>query len=133
MLVEGRARVRQDGRKARPNEREIVRRRQRGILLLVLVTLLSVAGCTGGGGRFVDPKSSGGSAAGPALGVTPADKATDVPVSIEVGLGQGGKVQSVELTAGGKAVTGKPREDGSPWGPVEPPDLNTHEPAQGTG
>src|SRR2546423_14562243 len=116
MLVEGRARVRQDGRKARPNEREIVRRRQRGILLLVLVTLLSVAGCTGGGGRVVDPKSSGGSAAGPALGVTPADKATDVPVSIEVGLGQGGKVQSVELAAGGEAGTRQLRPGRRAWG-----------------
>src|SRR2546430_8749461 len=116
MLVEGRARVRQDGRKARPNEREIVRRRQRGILLLVLVTLLSVAGCTGGGGRFVDPKSSGGSAAGPALGVTPADKATDVPVSIEVGLGQGGKGPSVELTRGGTGGTLQSREAREPRG-----------------
>src|SRR2546430_14407785 len=96
MLVEGRARVRQDGRKARPNEREIVRRRQRGILLLVLVTLLSVAGCTGGGGRFVDPKSSGGSAAGPALGATPAAQATHVPGSVEVRPGPGREVQSVQ-------------------------------------
>jgi lipoprotein-anchoring transpeptidase ErfK/SrfK len=112
-----------------------MRRRERLALLVVLVGVLGVAGCTGGNGnRFVNPGSSGASTSGAALGVTPADKATDVPVSIEVGIGQGGKLSKVELTDGsGKAVAGKLREDGSSWVPDEPLDYTTTYKVQATG
>src|SRR5256886_16633870 len=49
------------------------------------------------------------------------------------GVGRGGKVKWVELTAGGKAVTGKLREDGSSWGPDEPLDYTTTYTAKVTG
>src|SRR6266545_1848840 len=107
-------------------------RRERGVALAALVAVLCLVGCTGGGARFVQP--SGSASAGVTLGVIPADKATDVPVSAEVGLGQGAKLEAVELTdAGGKRVPGKLRDDRSSWVPDEPLDYTTTYTARVTG
>jgi lipoprotein-anchoring transpeptidase ErfK/SrfK len=113
--------------------REIMKRRAHVVLLAALVAVLGLAGCSGGGGRFVSPGGSA-SSSGESLGVTPADKAADVPVSAEVGLGQKGKVTAVELTdAASKQVPGKLREDGSSWVPDEPLDYTTTYHAKVTG
>jgi lipoprotein-anchoring transpeptidase ErfK/SrfK len=85
---------------------------------------LALAGCTGGD----DGDRPGGSAAGRAdrptatIKLTPADKATGVPVSAEIGVSvSGGKLAEVALaTESGEAVEGELREDGSAWVPAEP-------------
>jgi lipoprotein-anchoring transpeptidase ErfK/SrfK len=58
--------------------------------------------------------------------VTPTDKQAKVPVSTEVGIKVGGgSVEEVSLTdAGGKAVAGSLREDGSGWVPSKPLHYN---------
>jgi lipoprotein-anchoring transpeptidase ErfK/SrfK len=81
--------------------------------------LLGVAGCTGGN-RWSSP---GGSAAPAAnVTITPADNATDVPVSAEIAAKvDKGKVTAVSLAdASGAAVSGKMRTDGSSWVPDQP-------------
>lgn len=56
------------------------------------------------------------------LAVTPAEAATDVPVSAEIGVkATGGKVSGVTLTdAAGAAVAGEMRADGTSWVPASP-------------
>jgi lipoprotein-anchoring transpeptidase ErfK/SrfK len=98
---------------------------RRRLLLVALAALLALAGCSSGGTRFVQP--GGHASSGAALGVTPADKATGVPVSAEVALAdKGAKLGAVSLTdAGGKQVAGGLRTDGSSWVPDEPLDYST--------
>jgi lipoprotein-anchoring transpeptidase ErfK/SrfK len=109
-------------------------RRRHAVAVAALVAVFALAGCTGGGGgRFVSPGGSGAASAGAALNVTPADKATDVPVSVEVGLARG-KLSAVELSdPNGKAVPGKLRDDHSSWVPDEPLDYTTTYRAKVTG
>jgi len=100
-----------------------VRAARAAALATALAVLITVAGCTGddgspsGGGGDDQPK-------GPTveLSVTPADKTTDVPVSAEISVtAKGGEVTEVTLAgAGGKAVEGALRPDGSSWVPAEP-------------
>src|SRR4051794_11834147 len=56
------------------------------------------------------------------VAVTPAEAATDVPVSAEIEVkATGGKVSEVTLSdAGGAAVTGAMRADGTSWVPASP-------------
>jgi lipoprotein-anchoring transpeptidase ErfK/SrfK len=104
------------------------RRRRAGALLAAagLAAVLAAGGCTDDG----EPSSPGGGATeGPSidLAVTPADKATDVPVSVEIGVkAGGGKVTKVELAdAGGRAVEGAMRDDATSWVPAEPLEYTT--------
>jgi lipoprotein-anchoring transpeptidase ErfK/SrfK len=64
----------------------------------------------------------GAKEAGVELTVTPAEGATDVPVSAEIGVqAKGGTVTSVALTdASGAAVAGEMRADGTSWVPASP-------------
>src|SRR5439155_911699 len=80
--------------------------RSRSAVVVVLAVLLGLAGCTSGN-KFQNPS---GAAAGQTakVTVTPADNATDVPVSAEIGVHvDTGKVTGVTLAdAGGAAVYG---------------------------
>jgi lipoprotein-anchoring transpeptidase ErfK/SrfK len=101
-----------------------MRRQGRTAVAAALVAVLGLAGCSGGGVRFVQPGASANK--GSALGVVPADNAADVPVSVEVGLQGGGKLTAVELSdAAGKQVPGKMRDDASSWVPDDPLDYTT--------
>ena len=102
-------------------------RRIASVVLAVLLaaTAAGAAGCTGGpdGGGETGAGSSGGKAdKGPTVALTPADKATDVPVSTEIAPdGEGTKLKEVSLAAqDGQEVAGALREDGSSWVPTEP-------------
>lgn len=76
---------------------------------------------SGGGAKMKTPE------AGIELTVTPADKATGVPVSVEIeAKAKDGKVTEMSLAdAAGKAVDGELRADGSSWVPAEPLDYTT--------
>ncbi|WP_033665018.1 L,D-transpeptidase [Salinispora oceanensis] len=91
--------------------------RRRMTLLTVTVAAVSVAlvGCTVGERKEARP-------APPELTVTPADQATDVPISAEVGTAvKGGTITAVRVTDdAGNEVKGEPREDGSTWVPSKP-------------
>ncbi|HEV7896524.1 MAG TPA: Ig-like domain-containing protein [Planosporangium sp.] len=102
-----------------------MRRQRRAAVVTALVAALGLAGCGAADNKFVKPGSSGGASA-PSLNVSPANDATDVPVSVEVGL-QGGadKLVSVQLTGKDKPVSGKLRDDTSSWIPDEPLDYDT--------
>ncbi|MDT5035419.1 MAG: hypothetical protein QOE03_604 [Micromonosporaceae bacterium] len=111
--------------------------------IAVLVTVLGLAGCSGGP-RFVKPGTSSGRASGTTLGITPPTGATDVPVSIEIAAGGGGaggkagtsgaRLTAVTLTdAAGAAVAGKMRDDASSWVPDEPLDYTTTYTVRATG
>src|SRR5689334_19181092 len=112
-----------------------MRRHRRTLALAVLVGALSLAGCSHGGPTFVRPGASHGSTTGFSLGVTPADNATDVPVSAEIGKADDNvKLAKVELTdADGKQVAGAMRPDGSSWVPDEPLDYSTKYTVKATG
>lgn len=91
---------------------------------LVAAVLATAGGCTSGSdgdsnGDSPDQKPKGPTAT---VVLTPADKATDVPVSEELGLKvSGGEVTAVKLAAqDGTEVAGQMREDGSSWVPDEP-------------
>jgi lipoprotein-anchoring transpeptidase ErfK/SrfK len=108
-------------------DEEIMRRQRRAAVVAALVAVLGLAGCGGGGNKFVGPSRSSSSAPGAALNVTPAQNAADVPVSVELGLqGGGDRLAAVELADGkGKPVTGKLRDDASSWIPDDPLDYTT--------
>ena len=91
------------------------------VVATVLVTVLALTGCSKSGGKKTDGNKPD---AGPAvdLTVTPADNATNVAVSEEIGLKVGrGTISEVKLTdAAGAAVKGEMRTDGSTWVPASP-------------
>ncbi len=95
----------------------------RRIAATALIAVLAAAGATACGkddARWNGQDSGTPADAAAGMSVTPDDKATDVPVSAEIGV-RGGKVTGVTLTdAGGKAVTGELREDGTSWVPASP-------------
>jgi lipoprotein-anchoring transpeptidase ErfK/SrfK len=101
-------------------------RRRCAVVVVALAAILGLAGCGGPGAKFVDPAKAS-APPGPTLNVNPADGATDVPVSAEVGLqGGGDRLTTVALAAAsGKGVTGKLRDDASTWVPDEPLDYAT--------
>ena len=68
------------------------------------------------------PAAAGGEATGVSVKVSPASGKKDVPLSAEISVTvEGGSVESVALRdAGGKAVSGAMREDGSAWVPGKP-------------
>ncbi|MCW2642442.1 MAG: erfk/ybis/ycfs/ynhg family protein [Dactylosporangium sp.] len=103
-----------------------MRRQRRAVVVAGLVAVLGLAGCGGAGTRFVNPSRSG-AASGPTLNVNPADNATAVPASVEVGLqGGGDTLVAVDLADDkGKRVTGKLRDDASSWVPDDPLDYAT--------
>jgi len=85
---------------------------------------LMLAGC-GKGSSWHSSGKGGSPSAGTAAGVTvtPADKATDIPVSVEITAKDPaeGKLAEVKLTdTGGATVAGQLREDGSSWIPASP-------------
>ncbi|MEQ4305547.1 Ig-like domain-containing protein [Plantactinospora sp. B6F1] len=103
------------------------------IIALAVATPLGVAACGDDGDRKPQFASGNGGAAGasatptpPAepmdFAVTPADGAKKQPVSVEIGTSvKGGTVSDVSLTvAGGGAVKGAMRPDGSAWVPEAP-------------
>jgi lipoprotein-anchoring transpeptidase ErfK/SrfK len=95
-------------------------RRRIGAALTAALLAAGAVGCTG------DDRTTGagGGRSGPTATVvlTPADKATEVPVSVELGLKvTGGKVTEVTLAGpDGTPVDGALRSDGSSWVPAEP-------------
>ncbi|MEU5790218.1 Ig-like domain-containing protein [Micromonospora purpureochromogenes] len=97
-----------------------VRRRLTLLAVTIAAAPLILGGCT------ADRKDATGAAPGrvpdPAVALTPADRAKDVPVSAEVGTSVShGKVTGVKLTDDkGKQIAGEPREDGSSWVPSTP-------------
>jgi lipoprotein-anchoring transpeptidase ErfK/SrfK len=106
-----------------------MRRSLVAVVAMALVTPLALAACGGDKkpAAFVAP-SAGASSGAPvleaatapiSLAVTPASGKTNVPVSAEIGVKiSGAKVTAVSLTdAGGKAVSGTLRADGSAWVP----------------
>jgi lipoprotein-anchoring transpeptidase ErfK/SrfK len=111
-------------------------RRKAAAVAAVLVVSLALSACGGDGGapQFVSgsatpgatPSASGSAATsdtGPlSLRITPAANSKNVPVSAEIGVKlTGGQVGSVTVTEqGGKAVSGKMREDGTSWVPNSP-------------
>ncbi|NJC70478.1 L,D-transpeptidase family protein [Planosporangium thailandense] len=102
-----------------------MKRQRRAVLLTALAATLALSGCGGTANRFVKPGASASPT--PALHVNPADNATDIPVSAEVGLQDAGdKLTAVQLAdAGGKSISGKLRDDASSWVPDEPLDYAT--------
>jgi lipoprotein-anchoring transpeptidase ErfK/SrfK len=100
---------------------------RRLVIAAALAVTVGLGGCTGGS-RWTDPggKASGGPSSA-AFQVTPAENATDVPVSEEIGWKlAGGKVTAVTLTdTAGAAVPGKLRDDGSSWVPASPLKYST--------
>jgi lipoprotein-anchoring transpeptidase ErfK/SrfK len=102
-------------------------------LVTVLIGTLGLAGCGKDKPKWSGDPDKPPAAGGPALALTPADQATDVPVSAEIGLKQAGKVTAVTLSdAAGKAVTGEPRADGSSWVPASPLAYSTQYKAEVT-
>ncbi|MFU8874058.1 Ig-like domain-containing protein [Micromonospora sp. SL4-19] len=77
------------------------------------------------GGCIAERKGSRpaeGRAGPPELTITPADRASDVPISAEVGtVVKGGRITTVRITDDkGAEVKSEPREDGSAWVPSAP-------------
>jgi lipoprotein-anchoring transpeptidase ErfK/SrfK len=100
--------------------------RRRIVAVAVLVTALGVTGAGAAacgkddGGRWTSPGGGAPEDTAAGMSVTPDDKAADVPVSAEIGV-RGGKVTTVTLAdAGGKAVAGELRADGTSWVPASP-------------
>ncbi|MEV1285533.1 Ig-like domain-containing protein [Micromonospora sp. NPDC049679] len=92
---------------------------------LVVVAPLALVGCgSNTPARFItaSPASPSQPAEPFELGITPAMDAKKLPASTEIGATvRGGKITSVSLAeAGGGAVTGRWREDGSSWVPDTP-------------
>ncbi|GAB3970844.1 hypothetical protein GCM10027615_28310 [Plantactinospora veratri] len=98
------------------------------IIALVVATPLGAAACGGDGDEKPQFVSGNGGAAGatpsptpPAepleFAITPASGAKKQPVSVEIGTSvKGGKISNVSLTlAGGEAVRGAMRPDGTSW------------------
>ncbi|GLH95741.1 L,D-transpeptidase [Phytohabitans aurantiacus] len=108
-----------------------VRRGAVAVAAVVVASLALTACGDGSSPKFVSgsetpgvtPSASGSAApdnASSALSITPAANTKNVPVSAEIGvkLTGSGQVGSVTLTEeGGKAVSGKMREDGTSWVP----------------
>lgn len=110
--------------------------RTRRILVALVGVPLILAGCSAGGDRptAAPTTASASSNASPtaaeppfALAVTPADSATGLPISAEVGTAvTSGSVTSVTVTdAAGKKVGGALRADGSSWVPSKPLKFST--------
>lgn len=110
-------------------------RRKAAAVAVVVVASLALAACGDGGTpQFVSgsatpgptPTASGSAAPADtgsvALSITPAANTKNVPVSAEIGVQlTGGQVGSVTVAEqGGKAVSGKMREDGTSWVPSTP-------------
>jgi lipoprotein-anchoring transpeptidase ErfK/SrfK len=98
-------------------------RRAAGGLLAAVLVVGGAAACSKDKSDWQAPgaKDDGGSAV--AVEVTPADGATDVAVSAEIGVKApaGGQVTGVTLTdGGGAAVKGAMRADGTSWVPDSP-------------
>lgn len=99
-------------------------------LSLVLVPALAL-GLTACGDDDSAAPDGGGAAEAPSsaaapLTVTPADRETNVPVSAEIGLADGGALTEVALTDGaGAAVEGALRADGSTFVPADPLSYDT--------
>jgi lipoprotein-anchoring transpeptidase ErfK/SrfK len=89
------------------------------VLGLSLALLIGLTGCTGSAGQS---PGSGQASQSVNVSVTPADNATDVPVSAEIGARiDRGKVTGVTLVdAADATVPLKMREDGSSWVPDQP-------------
>ncbi|WP_422771156.1 Ig-like domain-containing protein [Plantactinospora sp. WMMC1484] len=103
------------------------------IVALAVATPFGVAACgggaeekpqfEGGNGAAADPSTTPAPPAEPIdLTVTPSDGAKKQPVSVEIGTRiKGGRIDDVTLTlAGGGAVKGAMRPDGSSWVPAAP-------------
>ncbi|MFY1668753.1 Ig-like domain-containing protein [Plantactinospora sp. WMMB334] len=103
------------------------------IVALAVATPLGMAACgggaeekpqfVGGNGAAADPSTTPAPPAEPIdLTVTPSDGAKKQPVSVEIGTRvKGGTIDDVTLTlAGGGAVKGAMRPDGSSWVPAAP-------------
>jgi lipoprotein-anchoring transpeptidase ErfK/SrfK len=93
---------------------------RRAVIAVALVGVLSLTAC-GHSGKKSDGGGGGNTASGAKVTLTPADNATEVPVSQEIGLKvTGGKITGVELVdAKGGKVPGELRQDGSSWVPAE--------------
>ncbi|MFF3852344.1 Ig-like domain-containing protein [Micromonospora sp. NPDC002575] len=94
-----------------------VRRRLTLLAVTIAATPLVLGGCTAG-----ERKAAARVAPPPAVELTPADRARDVPVSAEIGTSVAhGRVTGVRLTDDkGRQVPGEPREDGTSWVPGAP-------------
>src|SRR5262247_2120933 len=97
----------------------------RKAMVVALLAVLGVAGCSSGGGRWNGGTSETQSSAD--ISITPADNAKDVPVSEEIAVKvKDGKVTDVKLEgADSKAVKGEMRADGSSWVPASPLSYTT--------
>ncbi|MGC4892578.1 Ig-like domain-containing protein [Micromonospora sp. DT31] len=97
------------------------RRRLTLFAITVAAAPLAVGACTAGPKESVAKQAE---ATPPAVTVTPADRARNVPISAEVGTRVGnGRVTSVKLTDDkGRQVPAQAREDGSGWVPDRPLD-----------
>ena len=101
----------------------------RRILALLLLVPITVVSC---GRAAAPPPSESAASSAPAappvkLSITPSDGAKEAPLSSEVGIElTGGQINEVSLvTAGGKAVSGRMRADGTAWVPDRPLQPNT--------
>jgi lipoprotein-anchoring transpeptidase ErfK/SrfK len=97
----------------------------RKAMVVALLAVLGVAGCSSGGGRWNGGTSEKQSSAD--INITPADDAKDVPVSEEIAVKvKDGKVTDVKLEgADSKAVKGEMRADASSWVPASPLSYTT--------
>lgn len=89
---------------------------------LTVIAPLALTACSGDGtgSRLVNGKHGKKETAQPfSLAITPASNAKNLPLSTEIGTSvSGGKITSVALTeVGGRAVSGKMRDDGISWLP----------------
>jgi len=93
-----------------------------GIVAVAIIALVAFSGC--GSKKTPTVTGKGG---GVSVSVTPADNATDVPVSSEIGLQvSGGTITGVELLkADGSKVAGALRADHSTWVPDDPLSYTT--------
>ncbi|MFI7436263.1 L,D-transpeptidase [Micromonospora haikouensis] len=97
-----------------------VRRRLTLLAVTIAATPLVLGGCTAEGRKAAERAAR--VAPPPAVELTPADRARDVPVSAEIGTSVAhGRVTGVRLTDDkGRQVPGEPREDGTSWVPGAP-------------
>jgi lipoprotein-anchoring transpeptidase ErfK/SrfK len=112
------------------SEAGTMRMKRRSWAAVVVLAVLPAAGCTAArddGAALSAPATSAAAvpveADGFSFAVSPAEGATDVPVSVEIGTEvAGGTVTAVTLreAGGGRAVAGGLREDGSAWVPGKP-------------
>ncbi|RKN50373.1 L,D-transpeptidase [Micromonospora endolithica] len=99
-----------------------LKRRLTMLVVIAAATPAVLGGCTTERKPGTRPAEGAEGWAPPELIITPADRASDVPITAEVGAAvKNGMVTAVRITDDkGVEVKAEPREDGSAWVPISP-------------